>query len=116
MLPNDHALLFTPNTDCSTGLSDPSSKVQASSLNMLNMALANPDLATRHRTAIQEERGLLPALAAALDHSLPLLRAKAAVSVLLLCRGVLLVGSCHSINTLRSRQESRIKLPVASDY
>eukprot|EP00198_Chlamydomonas_reinhardtii_P009635 XP_001698972.1 predicted protein [Chlamydomonas reinhardtii] len=45
-----------------------------------------PDLSTRARASLAEERGLLPGLIALMDHSMPLLRAKAVVTVMLLSR------------------------------
>lgn len=69
-----------------TGLSDSSSKVQISAVNMLNQALSMPELHPRMVSILSEEKGLLPAVMALLDHSLPLLRAKAIVCIVLLCR------------------------------
>ena len=63
-------------------------QVQAASINMLNMALSQPDLSVRAKSALGEERSLVPSLMALLDHSQPLLRAKAVVAILLLCRWV----------------------------
>ena len=60
--------------------------MQAASCNMLNLALSQPDLSVRAKSALAEERSLVPSLMALLDHSLPLLRAKGVVSILLLCR------------------------------
>lgn len=54
-------------------------------INMLNMALCQPDLTVRARAALSEERSLVPGLMALLDHPLPVLRAKAIVTLLLLC-------------------------------
>uniref|UniRef100_A0A7S3R0S0 Protein kinase domain-containing protein n=2 Tax=Dunaliella TaxID=3044 RepID=A0A7S3R0S0_DUNTE len=67
------------------GLSDPNSKVVTGAINMLNMALCQPDLTVRARAALSEERSLIPALMALLDHPLPVLRAKAIVTIMLLC-------------------------------
>jgi serine/threonine-protein kinase ULK4 len=53
---------------------------------MLNMALSLPDLTTRARAALSEERSLVPSLMALLDHTTPVLRAKGVVAVLLLSR------------------------------
>jgi hypothetical protein len=53
---------------------------------MLNLALSQPELSSRQRSAFTEERGLAGALLALLDHQQPLLKAKAVVAVLLLCR------------------------------
>uniref|UniRef100_A0A7S0S6G9 Protein kinase domain-containing protein n=1 Tax=Chlamydomonas leiostraca TaxID=1034604 RepID=A0A7S0S6G9_9CHLO len=68
------------------GLQDPSSKVQVAAVNMLNMALSQPDLTVRAKAALSEERSLVPNLMSLLDHSLPLLRSKGVVAILLLCR------------------------------
>eukprot|EP00878_Enallax_costatus_P024327 GHUV01025960.1.p1 GENE.GHUV01025960.1~~GHUV01025960.1.p1 ORF type:complete len:809 (+),score=245.85 GHUV01025960.1:581-3007(+) len=69
-----------------TGLSDGSSKVQIAAVNMLNQAFSMPELHSRMVSILSEEQGLLPAVMALLDHSLPLLRAKAIVCIVLLCR------------------------------
>eukprot|EP00798_Chlamydomonas_sp_ICE-L_P014436 gene14436-20443_t len=69
-----------------TGLADASSKVQAACINMLNMALSQSDLSVRAKSTLAEERSLVPSLMTLLDHTLPLLRAKSVVSILLLCR------------------------------
>jgi serine/threonine-protein kinase ULK4 len=53
---------------------------------MLNLALSQPELSTRQRSAFTEERGLGGALLGLMDHQLPLLKAKAVIAVLLLCR------------------------------
>lgn len=37
-----------------SGLSDPSAKVQVAALNMLNLALSQPDLTVRARAALSE--------------------------------------------------------------
>lgn len=71
---------------CVTGLMDSSSKVQISAVNMLNLALSLPDLEPQLAGLLCQEQGLLPAVMALLDHSLPLLRAKAIISIVLLCR------------------------------
>ncbi len=63
-----------------------SSKVQTAALNLLNLTLAQPDLSSRARTSLAEERGLMPGLLALMEHSLPLVRAKAVVTMMLLSR------------------------------
>ncbi|KAJ9520906.1 hypothetical protein QJQ45_014112 [Haematococcus lacustris] len=71
------------------GVTDPSSKagaVQTAAINMLNMALTLPELSTRAKSALAEERGLVPSLMQLLDHSVPLLRSKSIVTLLLLSR------------------------------
>lgn len=68
------------------GAGGTSSKVQTAALNLLNLTLAQPDLSTRARASLAEERGLLPGLVGLLDHSLPLVRAKALVTIMLLSR------------------------------
>ncbi|GFR42705.1 hypothetical protein Agub_g3628 [Astrephomene gubernaculifera] len=68
------------------GTSGASSKVQTAALNLLNLTLAQPDLSTRARASLAEERGLLPGLVNLMDHSLPLIRAKAVVTIMLLSR------------------------------
>ncbi|GLI65982.1 hypothetical protein VaNZ11_009669 [Volvox africanus] len=68
------------------GAGGASSKVQTAALNLLNLTLAQQDLSTRARASLAEERGLLPGLIALMDHSLPLIRAKAVVTVMLLGR------------------------------
>ncbi|KXZ51880.1 hypothetical protein GPECTOR_11g315 [Gonium pectorale] len=68
------------------GAGGASSKVQTAALNLLNLTLAQPDLSTRARSSLAEERGLLPGLITLMDHSLPLIRAKAVVTVMLLSR------------------------------
>eukprot|EP00983_Pelagomonas_calceolata_P080747 1155283-Pelagomonas_calceolata.AAC.2 len=60
-------------------------QVVTGAINMLNMALCQPDLTVRARAALSEERSLIPALMALLDHPLPVLRAKAIVTIMLLC-------------------------------
>lgn len=68
------------------GLTDNNSKVQTAAVNMLNLALSQPDLSMRAKAALSEERVLVPNLMALLDHSVMVLRAKGIVAVLLLCR------------------------------
>lgn len=68
------------------GLSDSSSKVQVAALNMLNLALSRPGDAPRAVAGLSDERGFLGALMGLQDQGLPHLRAKAIVTVLLLCR------------------------------
>lgn len=71
----------------STGLCDSSSKVQVSSINILNLALSEPECAAALAPSLQTEQGaLLTALSGLLDHSLVLLRAKGLVAFMLLCR------------------------------
>lgn len=70
------------------GLQDSSSKVQTAAVNMLNMALGQPDLSTRAKASLSEERSLVTNLMGLLDHSLPILRAKGVVAIHLLCRCV----------------------------
>lgn len=62
-----------------------STQVVTGAINMLNMALCQPDLTVRARAALSEERSLVPGLMSLLDHPLPVLRAKALVTLLLLC-------------------------------
>ncbi len=72
---------------CHAGLSDSSSKVQVSAVNILNLALSQPTAAAELTPFLQsEESTLLAALSGLLDHSLALLRAKALVTIMLLCR------------------------------
>ncbi|KAG2493011.1 hypothetical protein HYH03_008674 [Edaphochlamys debaryana] len=68
------------------GAGGASGKVQTAALNLLNLTLAQADLSTRARASLAEERGLLPGLVGLLDHALPLLRAKALVTIMLLSR------------------------------
>ncbi|GLC54130.1 hypothetical protein PLESTB_000827100 [Pleodorina starrii] len=68
------------------GAGGASSKVQTAALNLLNLTLSQPDLSTRARAALAEERGLLPGLIALMDHSMAIIRAKAVVTVMLLSR------------------------------
>lgn len=71
------------------GLSDSSSKVQVSAVNILNLSLSQPDAAAELASYLQaEESTLLAALSGMLDHSLALLRAKALATIMLLCRWV----------------------------
>lgn len=78
-------------------MTDSSSKVQVAGTNLLNVALLLQCSANEHgndATALpllgpqlaSLEGELLASLAGLLDHSLPLLRAKALVTVMLLCR------------------------------
>ena len=53
---------------------------------MLNLATSQPDLGVRAKASLGEERSVVPALMALLDHSLPVLRAKGLIAILLLCR------------------------------
>jgi serine/threonine-protein kinase ULK4 len=53
---------------------------------MLNMALSLPDLTVRAKSALSEERSLIPSLMQLLDHSVLVLRAKAVTAILLLAR------------------------------
>ncbi|WIA17198.1 hypothetical protein OEZ85_014081 [Tetradesmus obliquus] len=69
-----------------TGLADSSSKVQVAAVNILNQALSQPEAAPKLAGLLSQEQGLLPAAMGLLDHSLPLLRAKAVISIVLLCR------------------------------
>jgi serine/threonine-protein kinase ULK4 len=72
---------------CLAGLSDSSSKVQVSAVNILNLVLSQPQSAAALGPLLQSEEGtVLAALSGLLDHSLSLLRAKALVTVMLLCR------------------------------
>lgn len=64
----------------------PTPQVQVAAINMLNMAISQPDLTMRAKAALSEERSLVPSLMALLDHSLPILRSKGVVAILLLCR------------------------------
>lgn len=69
------------------GLSDSSSKVQVSAVNMLNLALSQHESAAVLGPLLEAEQGtVLAALSGLLDHSLALLRAKALVSIMLLRR------------------------------
>jgi hypothetical protein len=71
----------------SAGLCDSSSKVQVSSVNILNLVLSEPEYAAALAPSLQTEQGaLLTALSGLLDHSLVLLRAKGLVTFMLLCR------------------------------
>ena len=63
-----------------------SSKVQTSAVNMLNLALSAQQVPSVLRGAVADERQLVAAVINLLDHSLPLLRAKAILAVVLLCR------------------------------
>lgn len=68
-------------------MSDSSSKVQVSAVNILNLALSQPDVAAGLAPLLQaQESTLLAALSGLLDHSLALLRAKGLVTIMLLCR------------------------------
>ena len=62
------------------------SQVQTAAVNILNLVTSHPDLSVRAKSSLGEERSVVPALMALLDHSLPVLRAKGLVAVLLLCR------------------------------
>jgi hypothetical protein len=54
---------------------------------MLNQLLSTPELLPRARAALAtEERPVVGAVMALLDHALPLLRAKGILAVVLLCR------------------------------
>lgn len=69
------------------GLSDSSSKVQVSAVNMLNLALSQHESAAVLGPLLEAEQGtVLAALSGLLDHSLALLRAKSLVSIMLLRR------------------------------
>ncbi len=68
------------------GLSDSSSKVQTAAVNMLNLVTSQPDLSVRAKSSLSEERSVVPSLMGLLDHSLPVLRAKGIVAIILLCR------------------------------
>jgi len=64
--------------------------VQVSAVNMLNLALNRPEVAGGLAAKLQgQEQALLSALSGLLDHSLALLRAKAIVTIMLLCRCVI---------------------------
>jgi serine/threonine-protein kinase ULK4 len=60
--------------------------VQVAAVNILNQALSQPEVAPQLAGLLSQEQGLLPAAMGLLDHSLPLLRAKAVMSIVLLCR------------------------------
>jgi hypothetical protein len=61
--------------------------VQVSAVNILNLALSEPECAAALAASLQAEQGtLLAALSGLLDHSLVLLRAKGLVTFMLLCR------------------------------
>jgi serine/threonine-protein kinase ULK4 len=62
--------------------------VQVAAVNILNQALSQPEVAPKLAGLLNQEQGLLPAAMGLLDHSLPLLRAKAVISTVLLCRCV----------------------------
>jgi hypothetical protein len=65
----------------------PASQVQVGALNILALALVQAsELSARVKAALAEDRTLIPSLMALTDHSVPLLRAKALVCALLLCR------------------------------
>jgi serine/threonine-protein kinase ULK4 len=68
------------------GMASSSSKVQTSAVNMLNLALSAQQVPAALRGALGDERQLVGAVINLLDHSLPLLRAKAIIAVVLLCR------------------------------
>jgi serine/threonine-protein kinase ULK4 len=68
------------------GLIDSSSKVQVAAVNIFNQVLSHPETAPWLGALLAQEQGLLPAAMGLLDHSLPLLRAKAVISTVLLCR------------------------------
>lgn len=58
-----------------------------SAINMLNLGLSEPEVITGFAPQLQaQEQVLLAALSGLLDHSLALLRAKAIVTIMLLCR------------------------------
>ncbi len=78
----------TSGGGATSGAGGASAKVQTAALNLINLTLSQPDLSTRARASLAEERGLLPGLIALMDHSMPLLRAKAVVTVMLLSRWV----------------------------
>jgi len=69
-----------------SGLSESNAKVQTAAVNMLNMTLSCSDLSGRTRASLAEERGLVPAVTSLLESSLPTLRAKGLVALVLLCR------------------------------
>lgn len=60
--------------------------MQVAAVNILNQALSQPEAAPKLAGLLSQEQGLLPAAMGLLDHSLPLLRAKAVISIVLLCR------------------------------
>lgn len=61
-------------------------------------------LQVRAKSALTEERSLVPSLMAMLDHTLPSLRAKAVVALLLLCRLV----TCPYVSYLTAWFTSRV--------
>lgn len=61
--------------------------MQVAAINLLNLALSQPDAQQGLGPCLAEmEADLLAALSGLLDHSLPLLRTKAIITVMLLCR------------------------------
>lgn len=105
-MPHHHTHIFVLLSH-HTGLTDPTSKVQVSAVNMLNLALAqhqqqqqqqqdivNSSHSSNASSSLQQldvqlrgqEQVLLAALPSLLDHALALIRAKGVVTVMLLCR------------------------------
>lgn len=69
------------------GLVDPTAKVQLSCVNLLNMALSQPTLSNRLAAQLEEEEALvLGGVLALIDNAVPMVRAKAVVTVALLTR------------------------------
>eukprot|EP00741_Cyanophora_paradoxa_P004814 tig00000829_g4671.t1 len=66
------------------GLADSNPKVQQAAVNLLNYSLL--DLNVRGQAALSEDKTLLPIVMKLLEHSHPVLRAKALLSLLLLVR------------------------------
>jgi hypothetical protein len=94
VLASSHCLTSQPLAD--TGLTDSSSKVQVSAVNMLNLALSQPESAAVLGPLLEAEQGtVLAALSGLLDHSLALLRAKALVTIMLLRRCACAGGGGH---------------------
>lgn len=100
---------------CPTGLSDSSSKVQVSAVNMLNLALNRPEMAGGLAAKLQgQEQALLNALSGLLDHSLALLRAKAIVTIMLLCRCVISPSRRPLCQDCRTQGLHHAQTPVAA--
>lgn len=126
-------------TSLSAGLADPSSKVAAATLNCLNLSLAATAAAAaagapagraggsaaatgasaplQQLASDEEQPHVLAALVAALDHSLPLIRAKAAVGLVLLCRwaggGLVLGAGAGDITQVQCKQSPAVQ-PMAT--
>lgn len=92
-------------------------KVQAAGLSALCVLLTVPDLSSRAKVSLQEERPLVSSLAALVDSTQPVLQAKALVTLGLLSRhnAKFLAAACSTKILERLERLGNAQLPPGAD-